>query len=162
MLNDDPKDHCSSCRARGINRRDLLLIAGQSTGLAMIGVTFSGCAPPTGSPPTGPVNVGNVSALSVGTMLVESNVVVARDAGGVYAMSAVCTHAGCLLSDSNGTIANGLYCPCHGSTFDGSGSVSAGPARTPLQHYAVTIAADGSMTADGSQRVSASTRTPVA
>jgi Rieske Fe-S protein len=100
-----------------------------------------------------------VAALSVGAMLVMSNVVVARDATGVYAMSAVCTHAGCLLDDSSSTIANGLYCPCHGSTFDGSGSVTNGPARSPLQHYAVTIAADGSMTADGSQPVSASTRT---
>lgn len=94
-------------------------------------------------------------------MLVMSNVVVARDAGGVYAMSAVCTHAGCLLDDSSNTIASGLSCPCHGSTFDGSGAVTNGPARSALQHYAVTIATDGTMTADGSQPVSASTRTPV-
>ena len=39
--------------------------------------------------------------------------------GGVYAMSAVCTHAGCLIFDAAGTIAEGLRCPCHGSTFNG-------------------------------------------
>ena len=89
-----------------------------------------------------------------------SNFVVARDANGVYAMSAVCTHAGCLLDDSADKISTGLRCPCHGSTFDGNGSVTAGPARSPLQHYAVTIAADGSITVDGSQPVSPSTRTP--
>lgn len=89
-----------------------------------------------------------------------SNVVVARDANGVYGMSAVCTHAGCLLDDGAQTIAAGLGCPCHGSTFDGNGAVTRGPAGTPLPHYAVTIAADGSITVDGSMPVSADTRTP--
>ena len=86
---------------------------------------------------------------------------VARDAGGVYAMSAVCPHAGCLLDDSATTIAAGLYCPCHGSTFDASGNVTGGPARSSLQHYAVTIASDGTITVDGAQPVSPSTRTTV-
>jgi cytochrome b6-f complex iron-sulfur subunit len=107
------------------------------------------------------VAAANVSALSVGTMIAMSNIIVARDAGGVYAMSAVCTHAGCLVDDASGTIASGLYCPCHGSAFDGNGAVTRGPARAPLQHYAVTIAGDGSITVDGSQPVSPDTRTPV-
>jgi nitrite reductase/ring-hydroxylating ferredoxin subunit len=77
-------------------------------------------------------SVGNASALSIGAMLVMSNVVLARDANGVYAISAVCTHAGCLLDDSSSTPARGLYCPYHGSAFDGNGSVTNGPARSPL------------------------------
>jgi len=158
MIKNEPSIKCSSCRSGGINRRDLLLLAGKSTGLAIVVAALPACGNPTGSPLTGPVNVGNVSALSLGTMLVMSNVVLARDANGVYAMSAVCTHAGCLLDDSSSTIASGLYCPCHGSTFDGSGAVTNGPARSPLEHFAVTIAADGSITVDGSQTVSSSTR----
>jgi Rieske Fe-S protein len=75
-------------------------------------------------------------------------------------MSAVCTHAGCFLDDGAQTIAAGLNCPCHGSTFDGNGGVTRGPAGTPLQHYAVTITADGSITVDGSMPVPADTRTP--
>ena len=39
----------------------------------------------------------------------------------------------------------------------GNGSVTNGPARSPLEHYAVTIAADGSITVDSGQTVSAST-----
>ena len=93
-------------------------------------------------------------------MRVVSNVVVARDANGVYAMSAICTHAGCFVSDTAGTIAAGLSCPCHGSAFDGEGVVTKGPAPVALEHYTVTIAADGSITVDGSQPVAASTRTP--
>ena len=147
---------CSSCQ---MTRRSLLGLVGAS-GLVIIG-SEAGCGDPTGSPPTGPVAAGNVSALDVGTMLAMSNVVVARDAQGVYAMSGVCTHAGCLLSDTSQTLSAGLYCGCHGSAFDAAGNVTRGPAVTPLQHYAVTIAADGSITVDGSQPVSAGTRTPV-
>src|SRR4051794_24524948 len=140
-------------------RRRLLCLAGCSTGLMMIGAG-TGCGDPMGSPPTGPVSGGNVSALSLGALLVLSNVAVGRDAEGVYAMSAVCTHAGCLLADSAQTIAGGLNCPCHGSLFDGDGAVTRGPARAALQHYQVTVAPDGSITVDGSQPVAAGARTP--
>ena len=125
----------------------------------MLGAAIASCNT-TGTPPSGPESTGNISALHVGPLIIMSNVIVARDANGVYAMSAVCTHAGRFLDDGAQTIAAGLSCPCHGSAFDGNGSVSHGPANTPLQHYAVTIAADGTITVDGSQSVSADTRTP--
>jgi Rieske Fe-S protein len=139
------------------NRRRVLQVIGSSAGLAAVG-GLSSCQQ-TGSPPNGPVGGGNVSALQVGELLVMSNVAVGLDSQGVYAMSAICTHAGCFLDDGTKTIAAGLDCPCHGSTFDGNGVVTGGPARDPLQHYLVTIAADGSITVDGSQPVSASART---
>jgi len=159
--NDNAKPPCSKhadCPA--ISRRHLLSIAGASTGLLIV-TAVPGCGNPTGTPPTGAVAAGNVSALSVGTMRTMSEVVVGRDAKGVYAMSAICTHAGCYLDDSSGTVAAGLYCGCHGSSFDGNGAVTNGPARSPLQHYAVTIAADGGITVDGSKPVSVDTRTAV-
>jgi len=156
MPMNDNHDPCGPCRGRDLNRREILVAAGAATAL----VVLPACGQQTGSPPSGPIAVGNMSALAVGAMLVMSNVVVARDANGVYAMSAVCTHAGCLLDDSSPQISAGLSCPCHGSMFDGDGNVTRGPARAPLQHYAVTVAADGSLTVDGSQPVSASTRTP--
>jgi Rieske Fe-S protein len=157
-----PEPPCKGACSRSVlNRRRLLVLAGSSTG-AMVLAAVPGCGNPTGSPITGPVSAGNVSALAVGTLIVMSNFVVARDASGVYAMSAVCTHAGCLLSDGSSTVAAGLSCPCHGSIFDGNGAVLAGPARVDLQHYLVTITADGSITVDGSQPVPPNTRTPPA
>ncbi|HVZ72278.1 MAG TPA: Rieske (2Fe-2S) protein [Polyangia bacterium] len=148
---------CESCEH---GRRRWMKLTASSAGLVLLG-GGAGCGHPTGSPPTGPVVGGNVSALSVGGLLVMSNVIVARDADGVYAMSAVCTHAGCLLDDSASTISAGLSCPCHGSRFDGAGKVTNGPAGAPLQHYAVAIAADGTITIDGSQPVAADVRTQV-
>jgi Rieske Fe-S protein len=149
---------CGSC---DLDRRRWLTAAAKSAGLVVLGSATLGCGNDKGSPPTGPVSGGNISALPVGTLRVLSNVAVARDAGGVYGMSAVCTHAGCLVG-SSGTIAAGLSCPCHGSLFDGDGAVTRGPASLDLQNYAVTIASDGAITVDGSMPVSAGTRTPVA
>jgi cytochrome b6-f complex iron-sulfur subunit len=60
----------------------------------------------------------------------EQKAYVVGGAGGVYALSAVCTHLGCItryLSDE-GVIA----CPCHGSRFDLEGNVVHGPAPRPL------------------------------
>jgi Rieske Fe-S protein len=51
-----------------------------------------------------------------------------RDAEGVYAISTVCTHLGCIVKPS----AEGFECPCHGSRFTGNGSVAKGPAPRPL------------------------------
>jgi cytochrome b6-f complex iron-sulfur subunit len=130
-----------------------------ATGLVVVGGALAGCGQATGSPPTGPVAGGNLSELAVGTLRVLSNVAVARDADGVYAMSAVCTHAGCLLNGGTTTIAAGLHCACHGSSFSGNGVVTQGPARAALEHYAVAVASDGAITVDGSQPVAANVRT---
>jgi nitrite reductase/ring-hydroxylating ferredoxin subunit len=160
MPMNDNHDPCRDCRQKQLARREMLVLAGASAGALVAVVALPGCQPPTGSPPTGPVSAGNVSGLAVGSLHVMSNVIVARDAAGVYAMSAVCTHAGCLLDDGAGTIAAGLSCGCHGSAFDGNGAVTRGPARQALQHYAVSVGTDGSVVVDGSQPVSSGTRTP--
>ncbi len=141
-----------------LNRRRFLSVTGASAGLMVVVNAIPACQQ-TGSPPTGPVAAGNVSALSIGSLIVMDDVVVARDANGVYAMSRICTHQGCFVDGSD--VAAGLHCPCHGSAFDGNGAVTHGPAGSPLQHYAVTIAADGTMTVEGAQPVTSDVRTPV-
>lgn len=144
-----------------LSRRELLRVAGTSAGALLLTTVLPGCSNPTGSPPTGPVSAMKVADYKVDSMhVLSSNVVVARDSKGFFAMSAICTHAGCVLDDNAGTIAAGLSCACHGSTFDGDGNVTRGPARSPLQHYQVTVAADGSITVDGSKPVASDVRVP--
>jgi Rieske Fe-S protein len=115
------------------------------------------------TPPTGPVGAGNVSAIAIGALLAVAGetVILGRDSGGLYAMSAACTHAGCPVSVISAGSAEELSCPCHGSLFDANGQVRRGPARAPLQHYQVDVAADGSITVQGGIPVSADTRTMV-
>lgn len=160
---DDAKPRCAGhpdCSAQTLNRRRFLSVTGTSAGLLVVASAIPACNQGI-SGPTGPVAAGNVSALSMGSMIMLSDVIVARDGNGVYAMTRACTHQGCAVDDTASGVAGGLHCPCHGSQFDGNGAVTHGPAGAPLQHYAVTIAADGTMTVEGAQPVSADTRTAV-
>jgi Rieske Fe-S protein len=146
-------------------RRFLKLVGTGAVGLATIGL--GGCGPQGGSNGaseiTGPVAAGNVSELSPGGAKVLSDhpVVVLLDAGGVYAMTTICTHAGCDMRDNGNVDSSGLGCNCHGSSFDANGAVTRGPARQALKHYAVEIDSAGEMTVRGDQIVAASTRTPL-
>ena len=43
MANDET-DRCSNCSKRAVNRRELLMLAGATTGLVVLGGAVSGCA----------------------------------------------------------------------------------------------------------------------
>jgi len=66
------------------------------------------------------------------------SVAVFRDPDGVYAISMVCTHLGCIVKPSK----TGFDCPCHGSRFTRDGAVIKGPAPKPLPWLGVTVAAN--------------------
>jgi cytochrome b6-f complex iron-sulfur subunit len=65
-------------------------------------------------------------------------VVLFRDREGVYAISKICTHLGCIVRNTG----TGFECPCHGSQFAADGTVIKGPAPQPLPWYKVTRAGD--------------------
>jgi nitrite reductase/ring-hydroxylating ferredoxin subunit len=69
------------------------------------------------------------------------SIVLVRDEKGVYALSKVCTHLGCLVKRSGA----GFDCPCHGSRFTADGTVEKGPAPQPLPWLQVMKASDGYM-----------------
>ena len=67
---------------------------------------------------------------------------------GVYALSAVCTHLGCITrfrSDENV-----IACPCHGSRFDLEGNVVHGPAPRPLPWLEIRTEPSGVLVVDTS------------
>jgi cytochrome b6-f complex iron-sulfur subunit len=68
-----------------------------------------------------------------------------RDDDGVYAVSTLCTHLGCVVKPS----AEGFECPCHGSRFAGSGTVTKGPAPRPLPWLKVTTGGAGFVVDEG-------------
>lgn len=83
----------------------------------------------------------------------EHNVRVVGTQDGVAAMSLVCTHLGCIVTEDSG----GFSCPCHGSKFDAGGSVTGGPAPAPLKWLDVSQSADGSLIVDKGRTVTPGT-----
>lgn len=73
------------------------------------------------------------------------SVILFRDDEGVYALSKVCTHLGCLIK-KGGT---GFDCPCHGSQFALDGTVVKGPAPQALAWHKVTRVATGYLVDEG-------------
>jgi Rieske Fe-S protein len=61
-------------------------------------------------------------------------VAIFRDADGVYAVSTICTHLGCVVKNHP----EGFECPCHGSRFAADGAVTKGPAPRALPWLLVT------------------------
>lgn len=57
----------------------------------------------------------------------------------VVALSAVCTHLGCIVKYHEE--AKQMQCPCHGAKYDQSGRVLGGPAPKPLTPYSARIEA---------------------
>lgn len=55
----------------------------------------------------------------------------------VTALSAMCTHEGCVLDWSTGR--GIIVCPCHGGEFDSTGNVLAGPPPAALLRFSVQI-----------------------
>jgi Rieske Fe-S protein len=104
----------------------------------------------------------NAKDVAVGSLgIFSTGVVLGRDAGGLYAMTSVCTHQQCDISKDGTISAAGLNCICHGSRFGPTGLVLNGPATAPLKHFQVDVAADGKITIQTGTVVDAAVRTPV-
>lgn len=60
--------------------------------------------------------------------------------GGWVALSAICTHQGCIVKwdEKRRT----LSCPCHAGLFDANGNVLSGPPRRPLKRFRVALVRD--------------------
>ncbi len=82
------------------------------------------------------------------------SVAVFRDAEGVFAISRVCTHLGCIVKSE----ADGFHCPCHGSRFAPDGKVVKGPAPKALAWLAVARVAPGTYLVDEGKPVPLGTK----
>jgi Rieske Fe-S protein len=128
--------------------------------LRLMGATALVCAGCGGNDPStsSAIAAGKVSDYPVGTLkgLAGWSLIVGRDSGGLYAMSSLCTHAGCDMV--GGVSSNGVFCNCHGSSFDANGNVTGGPARSALQHFALKVDSTGAITVDGTTQVGENVR----
>jgi cytochrome b6-f complex iron-sulfur subunit len=118
-----------------------LLLAGcGSNGADLPNATVTTCGADTCIDLTDAANA--VLAQTGGTMVFDAPddriLIVRVSEGSVLALSAICTHEGCIV-DYNAS-AQRIDCPCHGSEFGVDGHVIQGPAGVPLKVYTATLA----------------------
>ncbi len=137
------------------SRRHFLRTTCTSATLLAMGWSLSGCdsspaeEDPDPIPGSGVSIDGNTITLDLratdtsqlaaagGFLLIKSarTLAVNVDGNAIRAFTSVCTHQGC---DVEGFQNSRLTCFCHGSQYNTSGEVVAGPAPSPLKEFAVT------------------------
>jgi len=140
-----------------ITRRDFLngitLGALGIAGLGSVAVTYQFFSPNVLFEPPTTFRAGNPDLYPVHsvTFLQDQQVYIVRMPEGFYAVSAVCTHLGCVTQWKPD--AEMIACPCHGSKFKSDGTKIEGPAPRPLPHFAVSLTADGELLVDKLQNI---------
>ena len=138
-----------------LTRRRFLVLA--PVALGVLPAVLNGCGGSSGTPVDGTVAVQNGQATlsfsqfpklrSVGgAAVVEVNsggsyIVIRTSVSAADALSAVCTHAHCLVGYQAGDAK--IVCPCHGSEYSTAGIVLRGPSIASLATFPATVDATG-------------------
>ncbi len=149
----------------GADRRDFLW----KVGCAALSIAGVEAAASTLRFAKAPVSYGPAQRRSLGDLtrfppgapvyVEDAGVFVLRDAKGLRALSATCTHLGCTVRTDRET--GGFVCPCHGSRYDKEGKVVAGPAPASLPFVRVDQDRRGRLVVDLGTPVDADFRTKV-
>jgi cytochrome b6-f complex iron-sulfur subunit len=135
-----------------ISRRDFLNdVAAGALGIAGLGamvVTYRYLSPNALFEPSTTFRAGNPDLYPVNSVTFnqDQQVYIVRTQEGFYAVSAVCTHLGCITQWKPD--ANMIACPCHGSKFKSDGTKVEGPAPRSLPHFGITLTPDGELLVD--------------
>jgi cytochrome b6-f complex iron-sulfur subunit len=138
----------------GPNRREAFVkigvgsICAACSGAAVFGYAF--LSPNVLYEPSPVANAGKPDRYALGTVTQDTQLglYIVHSPEGIYAMSAVCTHLGCLTAwkEELGIVA----CPCHGSKFNRDGTKIEGPAPRPLPWLRAWISDEGDLLVDRS------------
>ncbi|MEO8840966.1 MAG: Rieske (2Fe-2S) protein [Kofleriaceae bacterium] len=154
-----------------ISRREFCVAIGLATagGLVIVGCSSEGSQLPPDASQL-PLDAGGSGSSSCGTgtdvgapatftlntpvYVASGRFFVVRDSGGLFAVSARCTHQGVTVAISGSQ----YRCPAHGATFMFNGTVTGGPATTSLVHFSMCTLANGHVGVSTTTTVPASTR----
>ena len=156
------RQFCAVAGAAGIGA--VLVACGSDDSSSIDGSVAGADAPAGGACTTGATDVGapGAFALNAPVFVSSGKFFVVRDSGGLYALTALCTHEGaatCIgTSSACSSTGTQLFCPRHGAVFKFDGTVVRGPASTPLGHFAMCLLPNGHVGVTTSMRVAATTR----
>jgi cytochrome b6-f complex iron-sulfur subunit len=149
-----PEEHASP-ELPSFSRRHFLEIVGiGAIGITSVGgIVLSGeyLSPNVVKEPPTRFRIGPPANFPLGSVTLDKEqkvFIVRAKEGYFYALSAVCTHLGCIANwkPEEGIVA----CPCHGSKFDREGRVINGPAPRPLPRFAMSLDDQGTLVVDKS------------
>jgi cytochrome b6-f complex iron-sulfur subunit len=144
----------------GVSRRDFLGLAAFGTAiLASIGALAGSLRfikADVYSEESKKFKIGKIENFPIGTTrkLDDKNVFIFSDDNGLFAISAICTHLGCIVHPAE----FGFQCPCHGSQYDQDGNVTGGPAPRPLEWFEINQEVDGTLFIDAGKAVPQGTK----
>ena len=150
-------DEHKTTNSDDVNRRQFFL----KLGLGSLTIAAAGTAafayqflePNVLYEPSPVVNAGKPDRYPQGSVTADpkAGIYIIHGPEGFYALSAVCTHLGCLTAwlPEQSQIA----CPCHGSKFNPEGAKIEGPAPRPLPWLKVVISDEGDLMVDRSAMI---------
>jgi cytochrome b6-f complex iron-sulfur subunit len=131
-------------------------------GLGSLGIATAGTAafayqylsPNVLFEPSPIINAGNPESYAVDSVTLDANsgIYLIRAQEGFFALSAICTHLGCLTTWKPEL--NQIACPCHGSKFNRDGQKIEGPAPKPLPWLRTWVSDEGELMVDRSANIS--------
>lgn len=142
---------------KGCSRRQAFVqlgvgsICAACAGGAVFGYEF--LAPNVLYEPSPIVNAGKPDAYPPGSVTqdLQSGIYIVHGPEGLYAMSPVCTHLGCLTAWKPEL--DMVACPCHGSKFRRDGSKIEGPAPRSLRWLKAWMTDEGDLLVDRSEEL---------
>jgi cytochrome b6-f complex iron-sulfur subunit len=154
----DPDAPKGSDEVEEMDRRQFVKAGSSALAIAGVGACVFGfryLSPNVLYEPSPVISVGKPEHYRVGSVMLDAKngIFVVRVREGFYALSAVCTHLGCLTVYKSDT--GGISCPCHGSTFRKDGTAIAGPAPKALAWLKMWMTEDGNLMVDRSASVAA-------
>jgi cytochrome b6-f complex iron-sulfur subunit len=140
-------------KSTGCDRREFLTGKGWlpaflgAIGLAGFG-SLVGLKPRVLPDPSAQFKIGPPQDFPVGLVRIfeDEKVAIFRDTEGMYALSLVCTHLGCIVSHNKNE--DRFDCPCHGSKFTLEGKVTKAPAPRALDWFKIITLPSGQLMVD--------------
>ena len=154
---EEQKQHGEAKHEEQCHRRDAFI----KIGLASLGVAGAGAAvfgyeflsPNVLYEPSPVIALGKPDRFAQGSVAADpqAGIYVIHGTEGFYALSAVCTHLGCLTTWSPEQ--DLITCPCRGSKFNLDGVRVDGPAPRPLAWLRMWISEEGDLMVDRSTTI---------